>query len=95
LTRTPEAPIPMNTVKAKIVIPKVNTALKKSAVSFLSFLLRYPLKVGIKAAEIVPSAKSRLKRFGIKKATVPRNAAFTDSLKRPKTLDIKVKPTRT
>ena len=77
-------------------VTMVKSALRNSAASPLLFSLTSPLKRGMKAEEMTPSAKSLLTTFGIVKATanasarapVPKKAAVTDSRTKPKTREI-------
>lgn len=90
--------IPAITVSVVRQVINVKVAERKSFVSLWVRESRCFLKVGIKATEILFSAKSRRSKFGITKATekasesaeVPRNAAFIISRTKPRIRDEKV-----
>jgi hypothetical protein len=90
--------IPISTAKLTKLSNTVKTLLRNSLVMAQSFSRRYALKVGMKATDMDPSAKSRRNRFGIKNATekasesalVPKRLALTISLIRPRIREIKV-----
>jgi hypothetical protein len=94
--------IPIRTARLTKPISTVKTLERNSLVLAGSCSRRYSLKVGIKATEMDPSAKSRRNRFGIKNATekaseralVPKKLALTISLRRPKIREIKVSSDR-
>lgn len=78
---------------------KVKTALANKKASSLDLFCKYSVKTGIKDTENEPSAKSLLKRFGIRKATKnasatipePKKLAIRMSLTNPRILLTKVK----
>jgi hypothetical protein len=90
--------IPISTARLTKLISTVKTLERNSLVVARSFSRRYALKVGMKATDMDPSAKSRRNRFGIKNATekaseralVPKRLALTISLRRPRIREIKV-----
>jgi hypothetical protein len=96
------ARIPAITIKVTKKVRKVNIQDKNSRVFSRLFSSKCSLKVGIKATEMEPSAKSRLNRLGSIKATenasdralVPRRLAFVISRSNPRILDNNVRRDR-
>ena len=72
-----------------------NTRLIRICTSACNFVVLYSVRTGIKACENAPSANSRLKKFGIRKATTkvskslpaPKTLSRTMSRTKPKTRD--------
>lgn len=91
--------IPRPTHKEVARVMRVKVEDKKSLILSFDSVSRYRLKVGIKATEMLFSAKRRRKRFGIikarenasERADVPKKAAFVISRTRPKTRETRVK----
>jgi small subunit ribosomal protein S20 len=65
----------------RIRTKKVKTTLAKKKASSFALVCKYSVNTGIKATENEPSAKSRLKRFGIRKATKKASAAIPEPKK--------------
>jgi len=86
------------TVSVTEKVRKVKKHERNSRIFSLLSSSRYSLKVGMKATAMEPSAKRRLKRLGIRKATenasesalVPKRLALVISRKRPRMRDAKV-----
>jgi len=83
--------IPRNETRTSIIERRVKATPASSTASSRDFFFRYSVKTGIKAMVRDPSAKSRLKRLGILKATkkasvarpAPKNPATTTSRRKP------------
>lgn len=81
-------------IMERMIKSAVPVTFTSSMAHFLSFVSRYSVKMGIKAALNAPSPKSRRNRFGILKATtnashaipVPKTLAQIMSLANPKIL---------
>jgi hypothetical protein len=99
LTINGEKIMPRMVITVRIRTRKVKTTLANKKVSALDLFCKYSEKTGINDTENEPSAKSLLKRLGIRKATKnasadipePKNLAIRMSLANPKILLKKVK----
>jgi hypothetical protein len=99
LTITGEKTMPRAVTMVRMKIMTVRTICANSMACCLDFFCRYSVNTGIKATENEPSAKSLLKRFGIRNATknasaekpLPKKLAISISLTKPRTLLRKVK----
>jgi len=99
LTINGEKKMPRIVTTVRIRTRKVKTTRANKKASCLDLFCQYSVKPGVKATENEPSAKSLLKRFGIRKATKnasaaipePKKLAIRASLTNPRTLLRKVK----
>ena len=86
LTINGEKIIPAMLTTVRISTKKVRTTLAKKNASSFDLFCKYSVKTGINDTENEPSAKSLLKRFGIRKATKNASAAIPE----PKKLAIRI-----
>jgi len=99
LTTTGERIMPRIVIPVTIQTRKVKTTRTSKKASSLDLFCKYSVKTGIKDTENEPSAKSLLKRLGIRKATKnasadmpePKKLAIRMSLANPRILLKKVK----
>jgi len=99
LTINGEKIMPRTVTAVRTRIRKVKTTRANKKASSFDLFCRYSVNTGIKATEKEPSAKSLLKRFGIRKATKnasadipePKKLAISISLANPRILLKKVK----
>ncbi|MBA7694017.1 hypothetical protein ES703_102617 [subsurface metagenome] len=82
--------MPRTVTITRLSVRRVNTILATSKASFLVFVVRYSVKTGINAMVREPSAKSRLSRLGMRRATKKASAAMPE----PKRLAITISRTR-
>ena len=81
LTINGEKIIPAMLTTVRISTKKVRTTLAKKNASSFDLFCKYSVKTGINDTENEPSAKSLLKRFGIRKATKNASAAIPEPKK--------------
>lgn len=99
LTINGEKIMPRTVTAVRTRTRKVKTTRANKKASSFDLFCRYSVNTGIKATEKEPSAKSLLKRFGIRKATKnasadmpePKKLAISMSLANPRILLKKVK----
>jgi hypothetical protein len=74
----------------RLNVRRVKTTLARSKASFLVFVVRVSVKIGINAMVREPSAKRRLNKLGIRRATKKASAAMPE----PKRLAITISLTK-